>query len=82
LTDDDVERRRQLSWKKRLEIITSIAEGVYYLHVASGERVIHRDLKPSNVLLDHNYSPKIADFGMAKRVIVNPTGPATLFVSL
>ncbi|OEL24872.1 Receptor-like serine/threonine-protein kinase SD1-8, partial [Dichanthelium oligosanthes] len=74
---DQENLRAEINWERRLEIITSIAEGVFYLHLASGEKVIHRDLKPSNVLLDHDWTPKIADFGMAKQVVPDPTVPST-----
>lgn len=42
-----------------------IAEG---LAAAHREGIIHRDLKLDNVLLTHQGVPKIADFGLAKRV--------------
>ncbi|KAL6651961.1 hypothetical protein ACP70R_010886 [Stipagrostis hirtigluma subsp. patula] len=73
--------RASLDWSKRLEIIRGIARGVCYLHEGSGQNVIHRDLKPSNVLLDHQWTPKIADFGTAKLYHADQTGTQTVVVS-
>ncbi|KAH7686137.1 Non-specific serine/threonine protein kinase protein [Dioscorea alata] len=62
----DSEKRVQLDWNQRLQIIGGIARGLVYLHEDSLLKVIHRDLKASNVLLDNKMTPKISDFGMAK----------------
>ncbi|XP_039120083.1 cysteine-rich receptor-like protein kinase 10 [Dioscorea cayenensis subsp. rotundata] len=62
----DSEKRAQLDWNRRLQIIGGIARGLLYLHEDSLLKVIHRDLKASNVLLDNKMTPKISDFGMAK----------------
>lgn len=56
----------QLCWESRYRIILGTAEGLAYLHEESNLRIIHRDIKLSNILLDEDYEPKIADFGLAR----------------
>ena len=62
----DDEKRKQLGWKLRLNIISGIARGLLYLHEDSRLKVIHRDMKASNILLDQDMNPKISDFGLAR----------------
>ncbi|KAL5227756.1 hypothetical protein ABZP36_016021 [Zizania latifolia] len=59
-----------LSWKVLQEIAVGVARGLEYLHDGCNTRIIHFDIKPHNVLLDQDFRPKIADFGMAK--LCNP----------
>lgn len=47
-------------------IICQIAEGLATAHNGG---ILHRDLKPDNVLLTHRNQPKIADFGLAKKLV-------------
>ncbi|KAJ0231962.1 Protein kinase domain-containing protein [Hirschfeldia incana] len=59
-------RRSEIDWKRRFEIITGIARGLLYLHEDAPNCIIHRDIKAGNILLDEKWVPKIADFGMAR----------------
>lgn len=60
------EKSELLSWKQRFDIIVGMAKGISYLHQEFHVCIIHRDIKPSNILLDDNFQPKIADFGLAR----------------
>nr|XP_027091885.1 putative receptor protein kinase ZmPK1 [Coffea arabica] len=56
----------RLDWKKRYDIALGTAKGLAYLHEECLEWVLHCDVKPQNILLDSNYQPKVADFGLSK----------------
>ncbi|KAI3461163.1 hypothetical protein Pfo_017826 [Paulownia fortunei] len=60
------ENQQQLEWEKLHEIAVGTAKGISYLHEECQKRIIHYDIKPENVLLDAKFSPKVADFGLAK----------------
>ncbi|KAG5520366.1 hypothetical protein RHGRI_033068 [Rhododendron griersonianum] len=56
----------ELDWYKRYRIALGAAKGLAYLHHDCSLPIIHRDIKSTNILLDKDYEPKIADFGVAK----------------
>ncbi|CAH9101875.1 unnamed protein product [Cuscuta epithymum] len=55
-----------LDWNARVKIALGAARGLAYLHEDSSPRVIHRDFKSSNILLEHDFTPKVSDFGLAR----------------
>ncbi|PIA33369.1 hypothetical protein AQUCO_04100057v1 [Aquilegia coerulea] len=61
-----LEAQSQLGWEMLYQITVGIARGLEYLHRGCKTRILHFDIKPHNILLDHDFTPKISDFGLAK----------------
>jgi len=57
-----------LDWGTRCRIILDIAKGLCYLHEECRRKIAHLDIKPQNILLDENFSAKLADFGLSKLI--------------
>ncbi|XP_071693106.1 G-type lectin S-receptor-like serine/threonine-protein kinase At2g19130 [Rutidosis leptorrhynchoides] len=68
LFNDNKQDNNILSWQTRFEIARGVARRLVYLHDKCIDCIIHCDIKPENILLDANFCPKIADFGLAKLV--------------
>ncbi|XP_057806622.1 serine/threonine-protein kinase RIPK-like [Salvia miltiorrhiza] len=54
-----------LPWSTRMKIALGAAKGLAFLHEAN-KPVIYRDFKASNILLDSDFTAKLADLGLAK----------------
>ncbi|KAJ4709852.1 Receptor-like kinase [Melia azedarach] len=57
---------QSVSWETLQEIAIGTARGIEYLHRGCDVCILHFDIKPHNILLDHNFVPKVSDFGLAK----------------
>ncbi|HTU21256.1 MAG TPA: serine/threonine-protein kinase [Gemmataceae bacterium] len=51
--------------RRAAELIETLARTLHAIH---NKDLVHRDLKPANILFDDRGEPKIADFGVVKRL--------------
>jgi serine/threonine protein kinase len=58
-------RKNSSSIEERLKLLRLVCEAVQYAHQRA---LIHRDLKPSNILVKHDGSVRLLDFGIAKQM--------------
>ncbi len=62
-----------LTARDRLSLFLKICSAVQYAHERN---IIHRDLKPGNILVKWKGTPKLLDFGIAKILSEETSGPA------
>jgi serine/threonine protein kinase/Flp pilus assembly protein TadD len=61
--------QKRLPLQQRLTLFRKICSAVQFAHQ---NLVVHRDLKPSNILVMADGTPKLLDFGIAKRLGSDP----------
>lgn len=55
-----------VGWAARFNVALGSAHGLAYLHHDCVPAIVHRDVKSNNILLDEEWTPRVADFGLAK----------------
>jgi serine/threonine protein kinase len=56
------------TWREIVDVYLGAGRGLAAAH-AHPDRIVHGDVKPSNILVDSDGFSRIADFGLARRVI-------------
>ncbi|MFT3883215.1 MAG: serine/threonine-protein kinase [Gemmatales bacterium] len=62
---EDLIRDQPQQPREAAQMVAKLADALDHAHRAG---IVHRDVKPANVLLAANGEPKLADFGLAKRL--------------
>lgn len=62
--EDQIRDQPQPS-RQAAQLVAKLAQALHHAHQAG---IVHRDVKPANVLIASDGSPKLADFGLAKRL--------------
>ncbi len=57
--------KRGMNLRQVFEVMTGIGECLQYVH---DRGLVHRDIKPANILFHKDGTPKLSDFGIAKKL--------------
>lgn len=74
--EDLIRSQGVLGVQSTVSILQDIADGLSFAH---SKGVLHCDLKPANVMMDHDWRPRIADFGQSRMTDEQTPSLGTLF---
>ncbi|KAH7447060.1 hypothetical protein KP509_01G089400 [Ceratopteris richardii] len=60
-----LKKAEALDWDTRYSIAMKVAQTLLFLHEECGECLVHGNVKLENIMLGEDWSPKLADFGLA-----------------
>ncbi|KAJ0040520.1 hypothetical protein Pint_28030 [Pistacia integerrima] len=76
----DQNEESTLKWDTRLRIATQVSSALSYMHSGASFSIFHRDIKSTNILLDNNYTAKVADFGASRSISIEKTHLSTIIL--
>ncbi|KAL0290889.1 UNVERIFIED_CONTAM: MDIS1-interacting receptor like kinase [Sesamum angustifolium] len=62
----------ELDWVKRVNVVKGVAHALSYMHHDCNPPILHRDVSCNNILLDSKLEARLADFGIARLLILIP----------
>ena len=65
-------KKNLITQVRMMQMAVDIAMGMQYLHTCT-PMIVHRDLKSPNLLVDKNFTVKVADFGLSRTKRANAT---------
>ncbi|KAI3905432.1 hypothetical protein MKW98_013230 [Papaver atlanticum] len=67
----NTKRAKELTWEKRMQILSDVAVGLHYIHHYTNPPYLHRNVTSKNVLLTTDWRAKISGFKLAKPITRN-----------
>ncbi|OVA20826.1 Protein kinase domain [Macleaya cordata] len=67
----NVKVAKELTWSKRMQILSDVAVGLHYMHHYTSPSYVHSNINSKNVLITMDWRAKISGFKLAKPITWN-----------